>query len=126
MNAEFIIELLTLIIGTGGIVALFLITEKKAAAALENVNKSNEEWQMIVAQKEKDLVTLREKYDASTAKIELLYDTSTELRTKLDVANTNFAVCKLMRCDVTQCPNRMPPFGTTEEVKQILDGRDEK
>lgn len=59
-------------------------------------------------------------------KIEKLYDINTDLRTQLDEANTNFAVCQLMRCNVIQCPNRLPPFGSTEKAKYILEGRVEQ
>ncbi|MEN6620610.1 MAG: hypothetical protein ABFD50_03535 [Smithella sp.] len=122
MTLELIIQLIAALLGTGGIVALFLIIEKKAAAQLANTEKTNEQWQLIVAQKERDVSSLNQKYEAATEKIEKLYDINTDLRTQLDVANTNFAVSRLMRCHVTQCINRIPPFGSTEEVKQILDG----
>ena len=110
------------LLGTGGFVALFLIIEKKAAAQVANTEKVNEQWQLIVAQKERDFSALSQKYEAATDKIDKLYDVNTELRKQLDVANTNFAVSKLMRCHVIKCINREPPFGNTEEVKQILDG----
>ncbi|HHV03335.1 MAG TPA: hypothetical protein GXX64_05420, partial [Bacteroidales bacterium] len=49
MAPELIIQLIATLIGTGGLVALFLITEKKAAAQLANTEKVNEQWQLIVA-----------------------------------------------------------------------------
>ena len=122
MTPELIIQSIAALLGTGGFVALFLIIEKKAAAQVANIEKVNEQWQLIVAQKDRDFTTLNQKYEAATEKIEKLYDINTELRTQLDVANTNFAVSKLMRCHVTQCINRVPPFGSTEEAKKILDG----
>ncbi len=122
MTPELIIQLIAALLGTGGFVALFLIIEKKAAAQVANTEKVNEQWQLIVAQKERDFSALSQKYEAATDKIDKLYDVNTELRKQLDVANTNFAVSKLMRCHVIKCINREPPFGNTEEVKQILDG----
>lgn len=119
MTPELIIQLIASLIGTGGFIAIFLIIEKKAAAQVANTEKVNEQWQLIVAQKERDLTTLNQKYEAATEKIEKLYDTNTELRTQLDVANTNYAVSKLMQCHVIKCINREPPFGNTEEVKQL-------
>ncbi|MDP3451805.1 MAG: hypothetical protein Q8R90_02515 [Bacteroidales bacterium] len=126
MTPELIIQLIASLLGTGGFVAIFLIIEKKAAAQVANTEKVNEQWQLIVAQKERDLTTLNQKYEAATEKIEKLYDTNTELRTQLDMANTNFAVSNLMRCHVTQCINRVPPFGDTIEIKQIIDREQKK
>jgi hypothetical protein len=119
MTPELIIQLIAALLGTGGFIALFLIIEKKAAAQVANTEKVNEQWQLIVAQKERDLTTLNLKYEAATVKIEKLYDINTELRNQLDKANTNYAVSKLMRCHVIKCINREPPFGNTEEVKQL-------
>lgn len=126
MTPELIIQLIASLLGTGGFVAIFLIIEKKAAAQVANTEKVNEQWQLIVAQKERDFTTLNLKYEAATERIEKLYDINTELRTQLDVINTNFAVSRLMRCHATQCINRIPPFGSTEEVKQILEGEQNK
>ena len=111
------------LLGSSGIVALFLIIEKKAAAQLVNTEKANEQWQRIVAQKEHDFLALNQKYETATEKIEKLYDINTELRTQLDEANTNFAVCQLMRCNVIQCSTRIPPLGSTENEKDINEGR---
>ena len=72
MAPELIIQLIATLIGTGGLVALFLITEKKAAAQLANTEKVNEQWQLIVAQKERDFLALNQKYEAATDKIDKL------------------------------------------------------
>jgi hypothetical protein len=124
MAPELIIQLIATLIGTGGLVALFLITEKKAAAQLANTEKVNEQWQLIVAQKERDFLALNQKYEAATDKIDKLYDINTDLRTQLDAVNTNFAVSQLMRCYVTKCTRRVPPFGSTEEIKQFMDKKE--
>ncbi|WRQ32949.1 hypothetical protein U5907_10250 [Bacteroidales bacterium MB20-C3-3] len=126
MTPELIIQLISALLGTGGIVALFLIIEKKAAAQLANTEKTNEQWQLIVAQKERDFLALNQKYESATEKIEKLYDINTDLRTQLDVANTNYAVCQLMRCNVIKCASRIPPFGSTENEKDLNEGRGEQ
>ena len=123
MTSELIIQLIAALLGSSGIVALFLIIEKKAAAQLVNTEKANEQWQRIVAQKEHDFLALNQKYEAATEKIDKLYDINTDLRTQLDEANTNFAVCQLMRCNVIQCSTRLPPLGSTENEKDINEGR---
>ncbi len=113
MTPELIINIITAVLGTGGIIALFLITEKKAAAQLANADKINEQWQLIVKQKEHDFAALNEKYEAATVKIEKLYDDNSELRNRLDSANTECAVAKVMRCDCLECNLRKPPFGSS-------------
>jgi hypothetical protein len=123
MTSELIIQLIAALLGSSGIVALFLIIEKKAAAQLVNTEKANEQWQRIVAQKEHDFLALNQKYEAATEKIDKLYDINTDLRTQLDEANTNFAVCQLMRCNVIQCSTRLPPLGSTENEKVLNEGR---
>jgi len=117
---------LNVLLGTGGVVALFLIIEKKTAAQLANTEKANEQWQLIVAQKERDFLALNQKYESATEKIEKLYDINTELRTQLDVANTNYAVSHLMRCCVIQCDKRLPPLGSSEKENKIQEGGPEQ
>lgn len=126
MTLELIIQLIEVLLGTGGVVALFLIIEKKTAAQLANTEKANEQWQLIVAQKERDFLALNQKYEAATEKIDKLYDINTDLRNQLDVANTNFAVCQLMHCNVIQCTNRLPPLSSNETVKDPYERRNEQ
>ncbi len=121
MTPELIVQLIAALFGTGGVIALFLIIEKKAAAQITNTEKVNEQWRLIVEQKERDFSALNNKYDVAIDKIEKLYDINAELRTQLDTANSNFAVAQVMRCYVIQCANRVPPFGSTEKVREILD-----
>lgn len=71
------IQLIASLLGTGGVIAFFLIIEKKAAAQVANTEKVNEQWQLIVAQNERDLSILNQKYDSAIEKIEKLYDTNT-------------------------------------------------
>lgn len=126
MTLELVIELISSLLGTGGIITIFLIAEKKAAAQLQNAEKIQEEWRLIVSQKEHDLSLLNTKYEAATAKIERLYDDNSELRNKLDIVNTDCAVSKIMRCDNISCANRKPPFASLENLKllQINDKPD--
>ena len=83
MTIDLIIQLIASLTGTGGLIALFLITEKKTAAQLQNTRKMDEKWQQIIAQKERDFALLSDKYEAATAKIERLYDDNSELRNRL-------------------------------------------
>lgn len=117
MTTELIIQLIEAIIGTGGLIGIFLISERKAAAQIANIEKVNDQWKQIVEQKDKDFNSLNDKYEAAVSKIEKLYDDNSSLRTSLDTANTECAVSKLMRCDCLDCQNRKPPFGSTINPK---------
>ena len=44
MTADSIIQLITVLLGSGGLITIFLVSEKKTAAMLENMAKANEEW----------------------------------------------------------------------------------
>lgn len=55
MTTELIIQILTLLLGSGGILALFLITERKTKAQTENLNLAINEWQKIVEQDKSEL-----------------------------------------------------------------------
>ena len=118
MTIDLIIQLIASLTGTGGLIALFLITEKKTAAQLQNTRKMDEKWQQIIAQKERDFALLSDKYEAATAKIERLYDDNSELRNSLDQVNTDCAVSRIMRCDCIGCTSRKPPFGTFDNQIQ--------
>ena len=48
MTADSIIQLITVLLGSGGLIAIFLVSEKKTAAMLENIAKANEEWKKII------------------------------------------------------------------------------
>ncbi len=121
MTADTILQIVSVLLGTGGIVALFLITEKKAAAQLANADKVNEQWRQIVEQKERDFAALNSKYEAACEKIDRLYNDNSALRTRLDEVNTDCAVSKLMRCDHIACPDREPPFGAGR-IQEAAEG----
>ena len=112
MTPDLIIQLIASLTGTGGLIALFLITEKKTAARLDNTLKIDEKWQSVIARQEKELELISRRYEAATAKIGKLYDDNSDLRNRLDRLGTDCAVSSLMRCDCIACPSRKPPFGT--------------
>lgn len=43
MNTELIIQILTLLLGGGGVITLFFITERKTKAQIENINLAIDE-----------------------------------------------------------------------------------
>ena len=55
MTPENIIQLISLLLGGGGLIALFLITERKTKAQMENTAQAIAEWQKIVEHSHHDL-----------------------------------------------------------------------
>lgn len=91
------------LIGTGGIAGLFLISEKKAAAAIDNLLKQYNALQDLYDK-------LQARYDVETDKVGKLYDEISVLHDKLDDANTRVATNALKRCDKIACTLRKPPL----------------
>ncbi len=96
-------RVITDLIVTGGFVSLFLITERKTAASLKNM-------QMIFDTLKKQHDDLQVRYDRETDKVGKLYTEIDELHNKLDAANTQAATGKLKRCDRIMCTHRLPPM----------------
>lgn len=107
-------SIIELLIGSGGLITLFLITEKKTAAMIKNVQTqadaslANMKTQYDALQTLYD--KLQERFDVETDKVGKLYGEIEELHNKLDVANTKAATNELKRCDYINCPNRRPPL----------------
>lgn len=91
------------IITTTGVTGLFLISEKKAAAAIENLLKQYNTLQELYDK-------LQARYDVETDKVGKLYDEISSLHDKLDDANTRAATNALKRCDKIACTLRKPPL----------------
>jgi septal ring factor EnvC (AmiA/AmiB activator) len=113
---QLIIQILSILLGSGGIAALFLVAEKKAAAQIRNTDKIDDKWQRLIEQKEKDYSFLNSRYEEATQKIDKLYEDNSQLRTSLDNINTECAVGRILRCNRIECGNRQPPFGTDDNL----------
>ena len=96
-------KIIETLIVSGGFVTLFLITEKKAAAALDNITRINT---ILQAQYEDALNRNKEK----DRKIEELYSQIGQLHSDLDSANTRTAKLEMKRCDRINCSKRIPPM----------------
>jgi hypothetical protein len=105
------ITLLTLLIPTGGLVAIFTLAEKKSALMLENAKQLAESYKDLAEEyKNREASTqqlLKDKEDELLKQIRM----NSGLRHSLDDAHTECAVAKLMYCRNSKCPQRDPPFG---------------
>lgn len=96
-------QIIIALIGVGGITGLFLISEKKASAAITNLLKQYDTLQGLYDK-------LQARYDVETDKVGKLYKEIEDLHNQLDLANTRAATNELKRCDNITCPKRMPPL----------------
>lgn len=91
------------LIGGGGIVSLFLITERKTAAALRNMQSMYD----TLKRQYDDLLT---RSDEKDKKIDSLYDKIGNLHVEKDAATTKAATSEMKRCDYIFCTKRQPPL----------------
>ena len=115
MTPENIIQLISLLLGGGGLIALFLITERKTKAQMENTAQSIAEWQKIVERSHQDLKEAKERAKELQDLYLVQFDINTKLRKELDEKNTKIAVLSLLRCRKLKCIDREPPYGSEVE-----------
>ena len=115
MTPENIIQLISLLLGGGGLVALFLITERKTKAQMENTAQAIAEWQKIVERSHQDLKEAKERAKELQDLYLIQFDINTKLRKELDEKNTKIAVLSLLRCRKLKCIDREPPYGSELE-----------
>ena len=112
-----LITLIGMLLGGGGLVAVFTLTERKSKAQIDNVmaqidnmSKSNDLWQEIVAQKEADLVLQRQMITELNARIESKDLEINQLHIKVNNLGHQVTVNKIYRCDKVECSSRKPPL----------------
>ena len=115
MTPENIIQLISLILGGGGLIALFLITERKTKAQMENTAQAIAEWQKIVERSHQDLKEAKERAKELQDLYLVQFDINTKLRKELDEKNPKIAVLSLLRCRKLKCIDREPPYGSEVE-----------
>ena len=120
MNTELIIQILTLLLDGGGVIALFFITERKTKAQIENINLAIDEWQKIAERCRTELNEARTSEKEFQDLYMVQFDINTKLRQELDEKNTRIAVLTLLRCKKLKCIDREPPYGSeiNEEIEQ--------
>ena len=115
MTPENIIQLISLLLGGSGLIALFLITERKTKAQMENTAQAIAEWQKIVERSHQDLKEAKERAKELQDLYLVQFDINTKLRKELDEKNTKIAVLSLLRCRKLKCIDREPPYGSEVE-----------
>lgn len=134
-------------LGGGGLAVLFTRKETKEGMSLDNMQKvistkdkiideqkahyeallaeQKAHYEVLLAQKDRIIEEreerckeLKEDLDKKDAKIDELHKMNATLRHRLDDANTKAAVAETMRCDITKCTNRRPPFGSNHRVAE--------
>ena len=115
MTPENIIQLISLLLGGGGLIALLLITERKTKAQMENTAQAIAEWQKIVERSHQDLKEAKERAKELQDLYLVQFDINTKLRKELDEKNTKIAVLSLLRCRKLKCIDREPPYGSEVE-----------
>lgn len=112
MTADSIIQLITVLLGSGGLITIFLVSEKKTAAMLENMAKANEKWKKNIDRQTEENKTLRSEYTNLQEKYHKQFDINTALHQEIDTKNTKIAVLSLLRCKKLRCIDREPPYGS--------------
>ena len=115
MTTENIIQLISLLLGGGGLIALFLITDRKTKAQMENTAQAIAEWQKIVERSHQDLKEAKERAKELQDLYLVQFDINTKLRKELDEKNTKIAVLSLLRCRKLKCIDREPTYGSEVE-----------
>lgn len=98
------------VIGSGALTSFFLITEKKTKSALENMQKTIEEWKALCNAEREEIKNLRERVSAKQQQIDDLYEEREDFMRERDTMSTELAVVKLLKCETVGCPERIPPL----------------
>ena len=114
---QIITTVLTLLIPTGGIMAIFTAREKKTEMALNNMNKINEQWAAFSSKEEERRKELKADIDKKDNKIDELHREISRLRNELDNERTERAKAEMLKCIRTKCVERHPPFGEGHNPK---------
>lgn len=112
MTTEHIIQLITVLLGSGGLIALFLLSEKKAKAQLENIKNLVDQWQGLVSQLQTSIESAKKENVELAELYRIQFEINTKLRKEIDEKNTRIAVLSLLRCKKLKCIEREPPYGS--------------
>lgn len=108
-------QIIIAFITAGGFTAMLTIREKKTGLFMSNVEKVSQEWQKIAESRKEMYDDLKGEYDKLSQSKEEQLRINANLRHKLDDANTEAAVNRLLKCEIVGCGSRVPPL---KAVKQ--------
>lgn len=117
---QILIALISAVLG-GGLVKIFTTKETKEGMSLDNMQKVLDAKDRIIEERIERCRELKLEIDKKDLKIDELHKINANLRHKLDDANTKAAVAEVMRCDVTKCVNRVPPFGSSLKMAEEIN-----
>lgn len=119
-----ITTLLTLLIPTGGLVAIFTMAEKKSALMLENAKQLADSYKQLAEEYQSREAQTQDLLRAKEMELLQQIKMNSGLRHSLDDAHTECAVAKLMYCRNSKCVDRDPPFGKDANlVVQEMEGK---
>lgn len=112
---QIITTLLTLLIPTGGLVAIFTMAEKKSAMMLDNAKALADSYKALAEEYQEREAKTQQMLEAKEEALMTQIKMNSSLRHSLDDAHTETAVAKLMYCKKAKCVDRDPPFGSNAE-----------
>lgn len=100
-----IVALISALVSSSGIAGVIFFRENKRARQLENETTASAQWRELYEKSEA-------KVESQGNKIESLYKENGYLRDQNNSLTTQKAVLVMYKCEVLECANRRPPFGT--------------
>lgn len=109
------------LITAGAFVTVYLVGEKKTGAILDNVQKSNDQWQELVKALKEEVTGLKADIKTKDDKISSLFTEQCVIRDRADKLSSQVTALSIYRCRDTACTKRTPPFGTprTKEEDEL-------
>ena len=118
-------QIIITLVGSGALTGFFLITEHKTKAALENMQKTIDEWRSLCNEERNEIKTLRERLNIKQQQIDSLYVEREEFMKERDKITTQLAVAKLLKCNWVGCDKRKPPLTTNIQSLDDIEKGDE-
>ena len=127
--------LLAALIPTGGLLAIVTIKERKTALQIGNQKSIADSYKQLADEYREREAKTQNLMASKEAEVLEQIKLNSSLRHKLDDAHTETAVCRIMYCRNSKCPQRDPPFGSgaegvvgklKEQSKAAYEGGDEQ
>ena len=118
-------QIIITLVGSGALTGFFLITEHKTKAALENMQKTIDEWRSLCNEERNEIKTLRERLNIKQQQIDSLYVEREEFMKERDKITTQLAVAKLLKCNWVGCDKGKPPLTTNIQSLDDIEKGDE-